>query len=428
MVFGWSKKSQENSKQQTTPSQSKQLIRMPEISQILEKQKEDKQKKVLEQTKALFEDMKKELNAIHRIIDHLKNDNLKIDDIDKRLQPLVIRSKAEVIEIISKESQKQLPQVKIYGDVLNASEIASHTLKKIGDVLGKHSRVIHVFAKKYAKDLKAHLELVTKNHTMISKLIGQVSSLESSIAMINDKTEKITSTAQSIADNTRHIAKLKESYGDAEVAASLTQQQISNVFSSPVFAKFLEYQEKIKQVEAKENRLNKEIDEEFSKISRPLGKYMYVTSLEKPLKAMLERLVQSPSEVILEDKNTIVTILESCMKGIMSGAVSVKETDKSVDHITHTLSLLDGFRAKKNELREQTRELRKNLELFDISQIETLERRLAKAKSDKEDAKLKIANLESELKRQTEQKQNLIVELEHALEQITGKKYQVVLE
>jgi len=212
------------------------------------------------------------------------------------------------------------------------------------------------------------------------------------------------------------------------VVASLTQQQISNVFSSPAFAKFLEYQEKIKQVEAKENSLNKEIDEEFSKISRALGKYVYVTSLEKPLKTMLERLVEHPSEVIMEDKNAIVKILESCMKGIMSGAVSVKETDKSVDYIMHTLSLLDGFRAKKNELRQQAQELRKNLESFDISQIETLERRLAKAKSDKEDAKLKIANLESELKRQTEQKQNLLAELEGALEQITGKSYQVVPE
>jgi hypothetical protein len=427
MVFGWSKKSQEN-EQQTAPSPSKQIIRIPEISQILDKQKEDKQKKVLEQTRTLFDDMKKELNAIYGIVDHLKNDDLKIDDIDNRLKILVTRSKAEVINIISKESQKQLPQVKTYADVLTASEIAAHILKKIGDVLGKNSRVIHVFAKKYAQDLKAHLELVTKNHAMISKLIGQVSSLESSIAMINDKTGKITSTAQSMADNTRHIAKLKESYGDAEVVASLTQQQISNVFSSPAFAKFLEYQEKIKQVEAKENSLNKEIDEEFSKISRALGKYVYVTSLEKPLKTMLERLVEHPSEVIMEDKNAIVKILESCMKGIMSGAVSVKETDKSVDYIMHTLSLLDGFRAKKNELRQQAQELRKNLESFDISQIETLERRLAKAKSDKEDAKLKIANLESELKRQTEQKQNLLAELEGALEQITGKSYQVVPE
>ncbi|MGI0004531.1 MAG: hypothetical protein ACREAX_04455, partial [Candidatus Nitrosotenuis sp.] len=202
MVFGWSKKNQENQEHQAQASQ--QQIHMSEIRQILAKQKEAKQKKILEQAKAIFGEMKKEFDLIYSIISRLKNDDLKVDDIDKRLQTLVVRSKAEVIEIISKESQKELPQVKSYDDVIKTAEIASHTLKKIGDVLGKHSRVIHVFAKKYAQDLKAHLELVTKNHTMISTMIAQVSSLESSTAMIEGKIEKITSTSQGMIDNTRH--------------------------------------------------------------------------------------------------------------------------------------------------------------------------------------------------------------------------------
>ncbi len=423
MVFGWSKKNQENTE---PPAQSGQELKMSEISQVLAKHKEARQKKILEQTRSIFEEIKKELNTIYDIISQLKDDSLKIDDIDKTLQVLVARSKAEVIEVISKESQKQLPQVKNYDDVVRTAEIASHTLKKIGDVLGKHSRVIHVFAKKYAQDIKTHLGLVTKNYNMISNMIGQISSLEASSATIRDKAAKIVSTSQNIVDCTRHIAKLKESYGDAEVVVSMTQQQISNVFSSPTFAKFLECQEKIKQVEAKEDKLNKEIDNEFSKISRPLGKYVYVTSLEKPLKALLERLVENPSGAILENKTSIVTILESCMKGILSGAVSVKETDKSVDQIAYILSVLDGFIAQKNDLQAQLQDLKKVLETFDIRQIETLETRLAKAKSDKDDAKIKIANLESELRQQTEQKRNLFEDLERSLEQILGTKYKVL--
>jgi hypothetical protein len=257
-------------------------------------------------------------------------------------------------------------------------------------------------------------------------MIGQITSLESVSATIQEKAAKLVRTSQEIVDNTRHIAKLKESYGDAEVVASMTQQQISNIFSSPTFAKFLECQEKIKKVEAKENNLNKVIDDEFSKISRPLGKYVYVTSLEKPLKLLLERLVENPSGVILENKASIVTILESCKKGILSGAVSVKETDKSVDHITHTLSLLDGFITQKNEIQMQLQELKKTLQTFDISQIETLERRLAKAKFDMEDAKAKIANLESELQQQAVQKQKLFEDLERSLDQILGIKYRVL--
>ena len=61
--------------------------------------------------------------------------------------------------------------------------------------------------------------------------------------------------------------------------------------------------------------ITKEIDDEFSKISRPLGKYVYVTLLDKQLKSVLERLVERPSKVVgIESIESIKTILESCMK------------------------------------------------------------------------------------------------------------------
>jgi predicted nucleic acid-binding Zn-ribbon protein len=427
MVFGWGKKKQENIEQQTQKSQSEQKIGLSEIDSILLRQKELKQKKVVAQTAPLFSEIQKELNSIYGIVIHLQNDDLKIDDIEKILRVLVVRSKAEVIDVISKESKKQLPQIANYEDVVTTAELASHTLKKIGDVLGKNSRVIHVFAKKYANDLKAHLEVITKNHLMISKLIGDSSSLESSSSAIKEKTAKIASIHKEIDKNSLHLDKLRKLKNDSESLIASTQQKITNMRTSSQYAKLLECQEQIKQVMAQENKLNKEIDDEFSKISRPLGKYVYVTSLEKPLKVILEKLVASPSSTILENKNSIVAVLESCMKAIMSGTVSVKETDKSVDHITHILSLLDGFISDKNNVHSKLQDLQQNLGIFDLRQLEDLEKLLVKAKSDKDDSESKIKTLESELQQQTEQRQNLVLDLEGLLEKVSGTKYQVLL-
>jgi chromosome segregation ATPase len=190
----------------------------------------------------------------------------------------------------------------------------------------------------------------------------------------------------------------------------------------------LQYREQINKITSQENNLNKEINDEFSKVSRPLGKYVYVTSLEKPLKSLLERIVENPSSAILENKESIVTILESCMKGIMSGTVSVKETDKSVEHITHVLSLLDGFISRKNALKEKLQELQQNLTIFDLKQLEDLEKRLSTAKSDNEDARFKIKKLESDLKQQTEQRDKMVRDLEGLLERVLGAKYKIKLE
>lgn len=328
----------------------------------------------------------------------------------------MVRAKTEVIDVISKESKKPLPQISTYDDVLKTEEAASYTLKKIGDILGKHSRVIHVFAKKYAQDLKDHLELVTKNHAIISKMLGDYSALESSSVTIKEMISKMDLSAQEINDIKNHISKLQESDTSAKDLHDTTQKQIAGIRTSHEYLQYLDMESKIAQIKSQEEKFDHEIDDEFSKISRPLGKYVYVTSLDKSLKSILERLVERPSKVLAtESKASITTILESCMKGIVSRTVSVKETDKSVDHITHLMSSLDTMISKKASIQSQIQDVEKQASSFDRKQLEYLEKQLAKSKSDSEDAQAKIKNLQSELDQKSSQRQKLASDLESAL-------------
>ena len=91
------------------------------------------------------------------------------------------------------------------------------------------------------------------------------------------------------------------------------------------------------------------------------------------------------------------------------------------------MSLLDGFISDKNSVHSKLQELQQNLEIFDLRQLEDLEKQLVKAKSDKDDSKSKIKTLESELQQQTEQRQNLVLDLEVLLEKVSGTKYRVSL-
>ncbi|MEM3064719.1 MAG: hypothetical protein QW177_05030 [Candidatus Nitrosotenuis sp.] len=428
MVFGWGKKRQQDVDESETKTAARGQLKLEEIDAILLEKKNQLKAEIVRKTKPLFEEIRRELDSIYAIIDHLKSDDLKVDDIDKTLRILVVRSKAEVIDIISKESKKTLPSASSYDEVIKAAEMASHTLKKIGDVLGKHSRVIHVFAKKYANDLKAHLELITKDHGAMSKMISDYNSLESDSMEIIEKAKKVQNTHKEINEKIAHLNRLQESFLDLERTSKTTQQQIADIFESPQYKKFMQYRDEINRLMDQESKLNKEIDDEFTKISRPLGKYVYVTSLEKPLKIILERLLQNPSGTILENKDATVTILESCMKGIVSGSVSVKETDKAVDHITNIISLLDGFVLKKNALKSQLEELQKKLSIFDLDNLENLERQLAKSKSDSEDTKLKIKKLEDDLKHQMAQKDAFVSQLEDSLERLLKTRYAIRLE
>ena len=170
----------------------------------------------------------------------------------------------------------------------------------------------------------------------------------------------------------------------------------------------------------------KQIDDEFSKVSRALGKYVYVTSLDKPLKSILERLVERPSLVVgVENTESIKTILESCMKGIVSGTVSVKENDKSVDQIGLVIAQLDSLAQRKASIENQITQTEQSMKQFEGLNLATLEKQLEKSKSDQEDAQSKIKNLEKDIKDAESQKQETLQTLESSLFQLFRVKYKV---
>ncbi|HSA98196.1 MAG TPA: hypothetical protein VLF17_03880, partial [Candidatus Nitrosotenuis sp.] len=313
-------------------------------------------------------------------------------------------------------------------DVKKATELASQALKKIGDVLGKNSRVIHVFAKKYAQDLKDHLAVISTNSASIQRLVNNYAKFESDESLIKEKIEKILDATQTVNDKSAQIPKLRASHDGLSDSVESLKRQIDSLRSSPQHAEYLAIKSQIEQNKKEEDKLGREIDEEFSKISRPLGKYVYVTSLEKPLKILMEDLIQNPSRTLTaQNKDSIVVILESCMKGTLSGAVSVKETDKSVEQINSLIRKLDGFLAQKNELTKKGDALQGRLGVFDAGALAGLEQKLQKAASDRDSAESKIRKLESDLADETNQRAKMISELSRDLQSISNTEYVILV-
>lgn len=425
MVFGWGKKKE--AQEQPAPLQSKE-IPLSEIPQILLNHKESKQKRIIDETGPLFSKIKADLDAINAIIDHLKNDDLNLDDVDTRLRVIVVRGKKDVVETISKEANLVLPKVDSYESLVRCSDATSHVLKKIGDVLGKNTRIIHLFAKKYAQDLKEHLEHITSDHFTISNMMQKLVHFESTESSIKEKIHELLTIEQDVAEKETLAAKSKDLLAKHAGTIASTEQALSETRSSQEYAEFLQSKQELERLGAMGRNLDKEIDDEFSKISRPLGKYVYVTSLDKPHKIVLEKLIRRPSEALeTESRESITTVLESCMKGVISGTVSVKENEKSVDQITHIISLLDEMISKKSQHASKIKQAQQALTVFDPVRIVDLEKRLKGAKTDKENAESKIRILESEIEQQKKQKDHLLEKITMLLENAVGTKYSVVI-
>ena len=422
MVFGWGKKKPEKQEPEIAPQ--KKQITLDNIHDVINEIRTIRAKTIIAETKTFRNKIKSSCEAILHIAIDLERDTLKVDDMDVHLRRLVERGKKEVISIIKRESIIELPEINSYEDVKNFNVIAGKMLKKIGDALGRHSVPINVFAKKYANKLRDDLKSMTDRNDEITTLISNYAELE-------DKAEQITGTMNKITQSRKLIISLgeekkinKENIKNLENQIIDNQKDIESIQNSDDYKKFLEINAKLDSMSDERNKIKNEIEEQFTKISRPLNKYVYVSSLDKPQKKLLENLIQNPFDVLIEENSRdIIQILESTKKGIQSGSVSVKDSNKSSLQIDETLSLLVGFIEKISIFHKSKNDIESKLSVFDNELLRQKESLLSKYENDKSLLESKIKSAEKELVETTELIPKWIKSIESVLNEISAVQY-----
>ena len=422
MVFGWGKKKSEKQEPEIAPQ--KKQITLDVIHDIINEIQTIRRKTIIAETKTFRNKIKSSSETILHIAIDLERDTLKVDDMDIHLRRLVERGKKEVISIIKKESIVELPEINSYEDVGNFNVIAGRMLKKIGDALGRHSVPINVFAKKYASKLRDDLKTMTDRNDEITTLISNYANLQTTTEQITDTMNKITQSRKLIISLGKEKEINKENIKNLENQIIDNQKDIESIQNSDDYKKFLEINAKLDSMSDERNKIKNEIEEQFTKISRPLNKYVYVSSLDKPQKKLLENLIQNPFDVLIEEnRRDIIQILESTKKGIQSGSVSVKDSNKSSLQIDETLSLLVGFIEKISTFHKSKNDIESKLSVFDNEQLRQKESLLSKYENDKSLLESKIKSAEKELVETTELIPKWIKSLESALNEISAVQY-----
>ena len=424
MVFGWGKKKSEKQEPEMAP-QKKQIL-LSDVPNVVDEIRSIRTKTIIAEAKTFKNKIKPSCETILHIAIDLERDTLNVDDIDIHLKRLVERGKKEVISIIKRESIVQLPEINSYDDVKIFNATSSKMLKKIGDALGRQSNVIHIFAKKYAGKLKGDLKIMTDGNDEITGIITNHTELETKTKNILD-----------IISDIQQSRKLIDNLGDQEKQDNKTidelvakiehdKEEIKNIKNSSEYTEFLQINEKLDSLSTEKNKIKDEIEHQFTKISRPLNKYVYVSSLDKPQKKLLLNLIANPyNELIDSNKRDIIQILESTRKGIQSGSVSVKDTDKSLAQIDETLSFIDTFIEKIASFNISKNDIENKLSVFSSEELRQKESQLTRHQNDKLALETKIESRENELRNTTELIPKHVKSLESILNQISAVQYTI---
>jgi len=425
MVFGWGKKKQEEKPIDKTPQDKE--ISLSDVYKIVTDLNELRQSQALSEIKRLRDNTEPLIADLIKIGHVLENDDLKVDDIDKHLAIIVVRGKKQVIDVIKKDVTPLLAILSM-DDAEKLNYSLNQILKKTGDVLGRQTRVIHIFAKKYAAQLKENLEVMNANHSEIRKILKNLDSAKSTSDEIFDSLNQIKVLKENKVEKSQKIIDTNNNIDSLHEKILSLQNSIDDIKSSNDYKKYLDLKNTFDTFSTQKSKIKNEINSQFTKISRPLSRYEYASSLDKDQKNILTGLVNNPFEVLLpKNKDSIIVILENIRKGILSGSISVKDVDKTLSQITETEEILDKFVKQVSEYFERYDKMRNDLDSLRSENLLSLENDITKNVSLKDDAQLKSKTIQDEINNIDLKIPELVSNIEEKLRQFSSTKYTVLL-
>ncbi|MBT8242484.1 MAG: exonuclease SbcC [Nitrosopumilus sp.] len=424
MVFGWGKKKQEEKPAEEIPQNKE--ITLDDVPKIISDLSKLRKSQTLAEINSLRNKTAPLIDELVKIGNVLEKDNLKMDDVDKHLAIIVVRGKKQVIDMIKKDVVS-LPKISSMEDAEKLNSVLNLILKKVGDVLGRQTRVIHIFAKKYATQLKDNLEVMNSNHSEIRNLLKNYESTKTlseetldTIKQIKNQTQQRKELVQKIENITQNITR------ETEKIAS-TKNKIDEIKSSDNYTKYQNLKKTLDEFVNQKSKIKDHINTQFTKISRPLSRYEYASSLDKEQKNILSTLVSEPIDVMnTANKDSIIVILENVRKGISSGSISVKDIAKTSAQITETVESLDGFIGQVLDYEKKYKEMQNELETLMPKELISLEKELSKKTSELDDLNLKSETFQGEIDEIDTKIPELVSEIEQKLRRFSNTRYTIL--
>jgi CII-binding regulator of phage lambda lysogenization HflD len=428
MVFGWGKKKKEVKYEEpieTTHSVS-QTITLDEIPKILDDIVVLRKGTLAAEIKSYRNRIDPQREILLKIANELSEDELDPDKLDPHFQIMVNRGKKEVISSIKKEFANPFPDINSPNDVMQFKKISTVGINKVGDMLGKHSRVIHIFAEKYAKKLTNDLKELTENMKEVDTLINNFTVTENLVQTINELLSSRIKILEKLSKQHSRIAELKSSITEKEEKIKKLKNEINEIKNSLDYTTYVNVKSQLSDCDSEEVKIRHHIDDQFTKISRPLGKFVHISSHDKELKDLTAKLASTPYDILTDDNiSGIKKILDSIVTGIDSGSVSVKDISKSKDSITQIKNIIPSLIATKEKFDTKKHELLTKLENFDSDSLQTAEKYLKREESDIFDTSSKLKVFEDETLDLTHSLPTILHEIETNLKDVTSTSYTI---
>ena len=430
MVFGWGKKKNVIENNVDQPEiKSKSEITLEEIPKLLNDIENLRQKTLIAEIKSFRNKIDSDRKNLLTIANQLKNDNLKTDDMDNHLKIILNRAISDISSTIQNEFQASFAEIKSLNDVIEFEKKATKAIKRVVDVLRKHKTGIALFAKKYARKFKTDLEILDSYLQEIKNLTSNYKSNQEFLSIIRENLEKVSTTRNTISKQNMRKNELEELLEKESSKLEELISKESEITSSSEYNEYVITKSKLDNLDVEEKKLRYSIDEHFVKISRPLNKYVHISSLDKPLKILNEKLLVSPYDTLSAvESSGIITILDAVQASVSSGAISVKDTDKSIQQIKDVKDILPNLIKEKNDFYQNKSKYLDEMKKFDFDSFKSCKDGIQKSNDEISNIKSKQTLLSQEVEENESLLSNIYSTLEINLRSASSTSYKIILD
>jgi len=199
---------------------------------------------------------------------------------------------------------------------------------------------------------------------------------------------------------------------------------IDNTQNSSEYTTYQNIKSELTNFDSEEKQIRRSMDDEFTKISRPLGKFVHISSHDKEIKDLTATLASAPYDVLDESNlSGIKNILDSIVTGIDSGSVSVKDISKSKEGINEIKNSLPSLIDIKSTFETKKKELITKLSGIDLTSLENAQKDLKREQDNIDDINLKLKSFEDETLELTNSLPSIIRQMEMNLKDVTAISY-----
>ena len=361
------------------------------------------------------------LKVIDTLAKEMDRENIKLEDVERRLKSVVEHSKTTVVSSLRREASLELPFPQSANDAKKFKERFENMMKRFGEVSGSHSKVLNAFMKKHSGKMKEEFEFLTKLLNETRAIISEFDRNREPIIRcentLNTALQKISSInlAESSAKN------IEKEIEDIERELKNVESELAATSGSNEFERASIRVRDIAEAERKQEEFHGKIRDVFSHLSRAFTKYSY--GITKETERRLETMSNEPWQILYEkDVTPYSSILLEVRKSIDSGQIQLKDSDKVLQYIDTILESLPDLQYKAQTFKTEINSFRQlNIEI--VYKVKDLEQKVMQHSEELARSRQDLEQQRRQAKDKTEEVDATLRRAGEILAELVGQKY-----